>query len=711
LSKIKFSFTFLLTLFLVGLFVSAASAESGSRPSPTPTQTTPDVTNANGVQNDEMNSPEWGKDIRNANESGIGTEGSDKNTDILKSGGMTNQDGTTGSQRTHGEYHNNTNSCASCHQTHTADSKSLLFKDGVYATCSACHDGTLGFYNVFENGNHKASAGTFGGTTEGNMSVHNATGVVAMAAAPGGTTNLDKGGKWTSEFNCASCHAPHGSYSDRLLHYSPNGMASTPASGGGIKAGGYKAPVDGVSDKNGDPAPVVDYSGAAVGSIVVNNTVTTAKFIGVKGTAAQHGVTDVPEGYVVVMVYQKGSAVDANTTTYTKTTNPFLYGYPERGSGTNSHYYYARLFTKDPTTAGFLNANGTYPTANAKDVVDHYDYLAYDTESDSTKKAYIKYAKGMFYGPADGPVSKATHIEVSRNYVVKLDLMPINALADGSDDSNKDGWKDFGGVKITTVNQRALYAGEISTHSVNATKNGTSAGATGVKGWGIAVSDYCSTCHTDYLASTSNQTATAGEGVFTKAYRHTTKSDTYTCVRCHFAHGTDVEIMLDAQNRNVDHVAAMPGMDATKAAAYMLDKNPSSALKRYTNMAVCWSCHTSSKAESLKNTDSYSYDKTGVLDPRGIPTTEGKVNHPVGPTTYVLPVPAAPSVTADDTNNTITDIDTTMEYSLDGTTYTTYDPANAPDLTGDKTVQVRVKAVTGVNQAGAVTTLNFTTNL
>ncbi|OLS37844.1 cytochrome c3 family protein [Bacillus sp. MRMR6] len=616
MSKIKFGLSFLLALFLVGMFVSAASAESGVKQPATPTQTTPDVTNENKVQNQLMNSPEWGKNINNANKSGVGTEGSNKNTDVIRSGDMTNQDGTTGTQRTHGEYHNNTNSCASCHQTHTADSKSLLFKDGVYATCAACHDGTLGFYNVYENGNHNASAGTFGGTTEGNMSVHNATGAVTMAAAPGGTTTTATGGKWTSEFNCASCHAPHGSFSDRLLHYSPNGMASTPATGGGIKAGGYKT---------GETAPVVDYSGAAVGSLTVADAVSGgAKLIGVRGTAAQHGVSDVPADYVVVMVYQKSGT----STTYTKTTNPFLYGYPTRGSGTNSHYYYARLFTKDPTTAGYLNANGTYPTANAADVIDHYDYLVYDTETDPTKKAYIKYAKGMFYGPANGPVAKATHIEVSRNYVVKLDLMPINALVDGSDDSDKDGWKDFGGVKITTVNQRALYAGEISTFSLNAVKNGTTAGGK-VSGWGIAVSDYCSTCHTDYLASTSNQTATnGGEGVFTKAYRHTTKSDSYTCVRCHFAHGTDVELMLDAQNRTVDQVAVMPGMDATKAAAYMIDKNPSSALKRYTNMAVCWSCHTSSRAESLKNTDSYSYDKNGVLDPRGIPATEGTLNHP-----------------------------------------------------------------------------------
>lgn len=557
--------------------------------------------------------PELDNTLKNANGSGENTSGTNaRPNDAILSDGMTNQDGTTGTQRTHGEYHNNTNSCASCHQTHTGASKSLLFKDGVYATCAACHDGTLGFYNVFENGNHKNSAGTFGGTTEGNMSVHLATGAVNIAAAPGGYTATDKGGKWTTEFNCASCHSPHGSYSDRLLHYSPNNMASTPAANGGIKAGGYKA---------GETVAVYPFS--ADGTYTAAGS---AKFIAVKGTKTQHGITDanIGDDYAVVMIYQKSGT----TATYTKTTNPFQYGYPTRGSGSNNHYYYTRLFTQDPTTPGFMNTNGTYPSAQADKVIDHYDYLAYDAETDPLKKAYIKYAKGYIYGPAGGVVDSAAFAEISRAYVVKLDLMPINAMADGSDDSDKDGWKDFGGVKITTVNQRTLYAGETSTYSTNVAKWGVTPGAK-VSGWGIAMSGYCSACHVDYLASSSNQTkVNGGEGIFTKGFRHTTTSDSYTCVRCHFAHGTDVEIMRDAHNRTVADVATLPGMDATKATAYMLDKNPSSALKRYTNMAVCWSCHTSSRAEQLKNTSSYEYKADGSADPRGIPTIEGTANHP-----------------------------------------------------------------------------------
>jgi len=72
--------------------------------------------------------------------------------------------------------------------------------------------------------------------------------------------------------------------------------------------------------------------------------------------------------------------------------------------------------------------------------------------------------------------------------------------------------------------------------------------------------------------------------------------------------------------------------------------------------------------------------------------------------------PAAPEVTADDENNVIVGIDATMEYSLDnGETWTPYDESAAPDLSGDKTVLVRVAATETVPASEAVT-LTFTKN-
>ncbi len=103
-----------------------------------------------GVKDADLNSTiqttdtTWDNNKANANNTGslIGTN-DNPNTSrpaVIKSDGMVNNDGVTGTQRTHGEYQNNTNSCASCHQTHTAAAKNLLFKDGVYSTCTACHE-------------------------------------------------------------------------------------------------------------------------------------------------------------------------------------------------------------------------------------------------------------------------------------------------------------------------------------------------------------------------------------------------------------------------------------------------------------------------------------------------------------------------------------------------------------------------------------------
>ena len=70
--------------------------------------------------------------------------------------------------------------------------------------------------------------------------------------------------------------------------------------------------------------------------------------------------------------------------------------------------------------------------------------------------------------------------------------------------------------------------------------------------------------------------------------------------------------------------------------------------------------------------------------------------------------PAAPGVSADDVNNVITGLDLdTMEYSLDGGK--TWTQAASPDLSGNKLVEVRVKAE-GINPASDSVPLTFTTN-
>jgi microcystin-dependent protein/putative cell wall-binding protein/2-oxo-4-hydroxy-4-carboxy--5-ureidoimidazoline (OHCU) decarboxylase len=83
-------------------------------------------------------------------------------------------------------------------------------------------------------------------------------------------------------------------------------------------------------------------------------------------------------------------------------------------------------------------------------------------------------------------------------------------------------------------------------------------------------------------------------------------------------------------------------------------------------------------------------------------------------TTYTISVtktdgPALAGVTMNDAANTVTGMTAAMEFSTDGTNWTTYNAVapNLPSLTGTVALQVRV-AATATHNAGAATTFNFT---
>jgi predicted CXXCH cytochrome family protein len=488
--------------------------------------------------------------LANANQTGtgIGINDGSTNTAVIKSEGMVKNNGSNGTHRTHGEYQNNTNSCASCHQTHTGASKSLLFKDGVYNTCTACHDGTLGFYNVFEHSN----AGTFGGTAAGNMSVHLADGSVQVKAAPGGNLSANSGA-WINEFNCASCHSPHGSYSDRLLHYNPNGMGLAVKTDGGIgmkNATVYNFPV---------PTPSV---------------ASNATSILVRGTASDFGLLAADIGGADPATTKVIYAYDLSGTSYVKSTKPWLYGY---SYGNPNKSYYTRFWV---TAANTKVAAPDNTIKTEDDGTQHFQGVVDSHDQDWNANLKIQWNKGFIYAKnGDTILDNVTKGDVGRAYQVDLDLVEIAKFGDEN------------GVPIYKSKVDSLYS--------------STAGGKGVK-----VSEYCASCHTDYLAKSGSAT-----GTFSQAYRHTTNSDTYTCVRCHYAHGTDVTVMMDAHGETAQQLVTDGKFPTIEAAnAYMLDQNPSSALKRYTNMSVCWGCHTDSKAEQLKNTDSFGDDN----DPHGL---------------------------------------------------------------------------------------------
>jgi predicted CXXCH cytochrome family protein len=492
----KFSLSFIFTLMLFSMFAIAASAEESF---------------GTKDHNGDLRQTEVGTVIENAN----GTaEGIDTNDGTTKGTVIKNLQG----HKTHTSYQNNTNSCASCHQTHTSKGDQLLFADGVYNTCTACHDGTLGFLNVFADGTTASldGAGTFGGSHGASM--HMADDSLVISAAPGGnpvSTSKTKGTMWGESFNCASCHAPHGSYSDRLLQYNPNGIGSMPASQGGNQL---------------ENVPVVDTLTGQTAPVVLYRTVDA-------------------DGTVTVAQYNKSG------TTYVKSTAPWLYGYDNR---TNEKLYWTRL---ENATVGISSFN-----KNVYFSFDHAEvYSVNQAGADILKTA----TKGFIARPVVVEMAQEGHHTVQSAYWLGA---PIAQFGGKTSQELVDlGYKVDAAGKVTNV--------------------------------GVQMSKFCAACHTDYMqANSDGKKSHFGEE--TAAYRHSTNSDSYTCVRCHYSHGTDAEIMKDALGRTVADLTGTPEFPTKDDAMnYMTDNNASSALKKFTNMSVCWACHNSSHAETIKNAE------------------------------------------------------------------------------------------------------------
>lgn len=133
--------------------------------------------------------------------------------------------------RIHSDYQNNTDACASCHATHTAIGSSLLQWTDVNTACMACHDGTVTItYDVMSGKIAETDERTSGGLFDGlgdSASSHAVRSGMNIGAAPGGAGSGADGNAWGDEFNCSSCHTPHGIGGNaRILHPNPNRVNS-----------------------------------------------------------------------------------------------------------------------------------------------------------------------------------------------------------------------------------------------------------------------------------------------------------------------------------------------------------------------------------------------------------------------------------------------------------------------------------------------------
>lgn len=149
----------------------------------------------------------------------------------------------------HGGYTPSTDACAGCHRAHTAIGPNLLVQTSTYALCMSCHGSTgTGADTNVEDGfflSTRSPSTTGTANTADNApllgggfvnyrglavtSNHDATGASGNAAWGNGVLRGVTAAITDPQFNCASCHDPHGSPNYRILNATVNGVALTVA--------------------------------------------------------------------------------------------------------------------------------------------------------------------------------------------------------------------------------------------------------------------------------------------------------------------------------------------------------------------------------------------------------------------------------------------------------------------------------------------------
>jgi predicted CXXCH cytochrome family protein len=92
-----------------------------------------------------------------------------------------------------------------------------------------------------------------------------------------------------------------------------------------------------------------------------------------------------------------------------------------------------------------------------------------------------------------------------------------------------------------------------------------------------ALTNWCSQCHTRYLAGAGSGSTSSGDSIF--KFRHTTNSTDTSCTDCHVAHGTAATMATNSG------AVPWPGGATTP------NGNARSSLLRLDNRGTCYKCH------------------------------------------------------------------------------------------------------------------------
>ncbi len=476
-------------------------------------------------------------------------------------------------QSVHGEYQNNTNSCASCHKTHTAQDSTnmLLFTDTATATCEACHDGTVA--PALEHG---TNAGVFTGqdNKETGASEHNVKSGVKIGTAPGGNNAANASGDWSSTLSCSSCHNVHGSDSVALLNTSIGDTVNATIT----------API---ASSTALPAyaPGQDY-------ILAWTPVSTSALPWTTGyykDLVNTGYTD-PSGYVVPNS-KVGSKV-LMTYWWDAKSGKYVPDYPLWDLGD----------TAVTTTAEFKKPNAS------NHIVDYKHGLAYGSD-----------------------IEAALPVGTSVTLNVGISVQPYRAVPAGGTQEvtyNRSYFdSSYAEYNSGSGRQLSLFCSQCHTDYMSYTRTPqTTAGADGIVG---TADDASKPGTTDTAAGSGKYDKAHRHRTYTDGYSctrcHFAHGTDNTVMRdaagykAYATEGTQTDDLVLTASTN-----PATGANYTQAEAltYMTDPNDSSATKRYTGMSVCLGCHAkdvSHDQESLQNKPAQDKFKAGAGLPADVP--------------------------------------------------------------------------------------------
>jgi predicted CXXCH cytochrome family protein len=487
----------------------------------------------------------------------------------------------------------------------------------VTLECTSCH-------NPHGNGNYRilrpvayAGATTSGGATNQTASTNNYfVAPVAVASASAVATTIDGAAKWNYNYVTSTAHGLRPGQTVGITGVLPSGyqkqatvtavadathftlgnqstdLTATPSTAGGYVSQAWPQNIKSVSvDTNARTVTFTTWANHGL-TAPLDNTLSrqTTQYVTITGAQApaiafnlqQVPVTAVPSYSSFTVTVPTATTMPSAADYTTGLSGGYIVGIPDSLNKTAlgkvvyeqdnywraDDHYYTGAKSSNLSPSALITVTGATRDA---------------AWSNATTAVPVTYTTGSAHGLSVGNIVTVTGLfkstATSTSSSLGLSAVVVKSVGDATH-FTVDGFfsSDPGAAAVGINSATGLQMGYLSPKTSSAFINN--------------VSQWCSTCHTRYLAGGSSRslpnTTTAGvDASFT--YRHTSNSageDSPNCIQCHVAHGSDAQ-MTGLYSANLNNPGDSKTATTDKGTAVAGD----SRLLRADNRGICLLCH------------------------------------------------------------------------------------------------------------------------